>query len=111
MTTISSSLPSIRHQTASPFSHSHLAGKIQPTTAGSHLQDLSIKISLAVLATGFNLLGLLTLLHRGQEDSTGGPVLEGSYYCVVGSLTSIFAGAIFMIAGWIYWSRSSTDPG
>jgi hypothetical protein len=110
MTSISSSLPSIRHQTASPFSHSHLAGKIRPTTTGSHLQDLSIKISLAVLATGFNLLGLLALLHRGQEDSTGGPVLEGSY-CVIGSLTSIFAGAIFMIAGWIYWSRSSSDPG
>jgi hypothetical protein len=110
MTTISSSLPSIRHQTASPLSHSHLLGKTRPTPTGSDLQNLSTRISLAVLATGFNLLGLLALLHRGQEDSTGGPVLEGSY-CLIGSLTSIFAGAIFMIAGCIYWNRSSSDIG
>jgi len=35
----------------------------------------------------------------------GGTGLENNY-CVIGSIISIFAGAIFLIAGWAYWSRS-----
>jgi hypothetical protein len=110
MTTISRSLPSIRSQAGTPFSRPHLIEKSRPATSGGGLRNLSTRISLAVLATGFNLLGLLALLHRSPEDSTGGPGLETGY-CVIGSLTSILAGAVFMLAGWIYWSRpSDSDP-
>jgi hypothetical protein len=32
-------------------------------------------------------------------------VLENNF-CVIGSIISIFAGAIFLVSAWVYWSRS-----
>ena len=67
MTTISSSLPSIRLLTgfaalAFPFSMENSAHEQLKS-----LQNLSTRISLAVLAMGFNLLGLLALLTGDRK--------------------------------------------
>src|SRR3982074_3254391 len=62
-------------------------------------------ISLAVLAIGFTLLGLLALINRPQVDLAGVTVLENNC-CVIGSIISISAGAIFLIAGRVYWDQS-----
>jgi hypothetical protein len=35
----------------------------------------------------------------------GAAVLENKG-CIIGSIVSIFAGAIFLVAAWVYWSRS-----
>jgi hypothetical protein len=74
-------------------------------TNSSGMKYLSAGISLAVLAIGFTLLGLLALFNRRQGDLAGATVLENNF-CVIGSIISIFAGAIFLAVAWVYWSRS-----
>jgi hypothetical protein len=70
------------------------------------IKSLSALISLAVLAIGFTLLGLLALANQRNETVADATVLE-SNCCVIGSIVSIIAGAIFLLAGWIYWNRSA----
>jgi hypothetical protein len=74
------------------------------------IKSLSAVTSLAVLAGGFILLGLLALTSRGHQDVSGDTLLE-SNCCIVGSIISIVAGAIFLVAGWIYWNRSPALAG
>jgi H+/Cl- antiporter ClcA len=74
------------------------------------LKSLSAVISLAVLAVGFILLGLLALTNHRHQDVSGDTLLESN--CgVVGNIISIVAGAIFLLAGWIYWNRSPALAG
>jgi hypothetical protein len=63
-------------------------------------------ISLVILAIGFVLLGLLALINRPERDLAADTLLENNG-SVIGSIVSIFAGAIFLVAAWIYWSRLS----
>ena len=65
---------------------------------------LSAQISLAVLAVGFTLLGLLSLTNRRHEDLVGATVLENTC-CVTGAVVSIVAGTIFLLAGWLAMSK------
>jgi hypothetical protein len=67
-------------------------------------QYLSARISLAVLAVGFTLLGLLSLTNRRHEDLVGATILENTC-CVTGGVISIVAGAIFLLAGWLAMSK------
>lgn len=70
----------------------------------SNRRNLSAGISLAVLAVGFALLGLLSLANRRHEDLVRATVLENAC-CVTGDVISIVAGTIFLLVGWVYWSR------
>lgn len=74
-------------------------------TTHSDLKHLLAGISLLILAIGFSLLGLLVLINRPQRDLASGTLLENNG-CLIGSIVSIFAGAIFLVAAWVYWSRS-----
>jgi hypothetical protein len=61
-------------------------------------------MSLAVLAVGFTLLGLLSLTSRRDEDLVRATVLENAC-CVTGDVISIVAGTIFLLAACLYWSK------
>ena len=74
------------------------------------IKSFSTVTSPAVLAVGFILLGSLALTNQGHQDVSGDTLLE-SNCCVVGSIISIVAGAIFLVAGWIYWNRSPALAG
>jgi len=67
-------------------------------------QYLSAGISLAVLAVGFTLLGLLSLISRSHEDLMRATFLENTC-CVTGDVISIVAGTIFLLAGWLAMSK------
>jgi hypothetical protein len=72
------------------------------------IQYLLARLSLAVLAAGFTLLGLLVLTKGPHEASAGAPVLEDNCR-FIGSIVSILTGVIFLIAGWVSWSRTTTS--
>jgi hypothetical protein len=72
----------------------------------SSFKHHSTGISLVILAIGFVSLGLLELINRPQRDFAAGTLLENNG-SVIGSIVSIFAGAIFLVAALIYWSRPS----
>jgi len=72
------------------------------------IQYLLTRLSLAVLAAGFTLLGLLVLAKGPHEALAGAPVLEDNG-CLIGSIVSILTGAIFLIAGWVSSSQSLTS--
>jgi hypothetical protein len=73
-------------------------------TSLRNLRHISAGISLALLALGFFLLGLLSLINRPQGGLTIASALENNF-CVVGSVVSILAGVVFLVATCIYWSR------
>jgi riboflavin transporter FmnP len=70
------------------------------------LKQHSAGISLVILAIGFVLLGLLAFINRPERDLAASTLLENNG-SVIGSIVSIFAGVIFLVAAWLYWSRSS----
>ncbi len=105
MTTFSSSVRSICRHGSSPFIHSPVARRLRQMTNPSGLEYWSTGLSLSALAIGFTLLGLLAFLNRRHIDLTGAPVAENDC-CVIGSFISVLAGAVFLIAGWAYWTRS-----
>jgi hypothetical protein len=74
-----------------------------------NLKRLSDGVSLLMLALGSTLLGILSFLNRTQGESAIGSELEDNC-CVAGSSASVLAGAIFLVAAWIYWSRWSAAP-
>jgi hypothetical protein len=70
----------------------------------SNTQYLSAGISLAVLAVGFTLLGLLSLTNRQPEDLVRTTILEKT--CgVTGDVISIVFGTIFLLAGILALSK------
>jgi hypothetical protein len=75
----------------------------------SSLKRISAGISLGLLALGFLSLGILSFLHRAQGESAIPSDLEENC-CFAGSAVSVFAGAIFFVAAWIYWSRWPLEP-
>jgi hypothetical protein len=106
MDPFASSKRSIIHRLSSPFIHSRPFGRLRQMANPSGLEYLSTGISLSILAIGFILLGLLALINRRQSDLAGASIAENEW-CVIGSIVSIFAGAIFLATGWIYWRRRS----
>jgi hypothetical protein len=69
-----------------------------------NLKQTSTGLSLLTLAFGFSLLGVLTFLHRWQEELVIASAVEKSY-CLAGSAVSVLAGMIFFAAACIYWRR------
>jgi hypothetical protein len=75
-----------------------------------YFKDFSAGISLAILATGFILLGILTLANRRPENLPGPTAFEKDF-CLTGSIISILAGGLFLLAGCLYWTRSAAIRG
>ncbi len=68
------------------------------------LKHLYARISLLILASGFSLLGALSLISRAQKSWAFGSDIE-SDCCYLGSGISIFAGLIFLATACVYWRR------
>jgi hypothetical protein len=67
-----------------------------------NLKRISAALSLVMLALGFFLLGILSLINGPQGELAMAPALEKG--CVVaGSAVSVLAGAIFLFAACMYW--------
>ena len=62
-----------------------------------------------MLALGFLLLGILSFMNRLQGEFAVGSALEKNC-CFAGSAASVLAGAIFLVAACIYWSRLPAEP-
>jgi hypothetical protein len=72
-----------------------------------NLKRIATGVSLMMLALGFSLLGILSFVNRLQGDV--GSALERC--CgVAGSAASVLAGAIFLVAAGMYWSRGPAGP-
>jgi hypothetical protein len=67
-------------------------------------KNISARISLAILALGFSLLEILSFINRPEGDSAIATALANNC-CVVGSLVSMLAGSVFLIAACISWGR------
>jgi hypothetical protein len=74
-----------------------------------NLKRISAGISLVMLALGFSVLGILSFLHRARGELAIASDLEENCR-VAGSAVSVLAGAIFLVAACIYWSRWPTEP-
>jgi hypothetical protein len=72
-----------------------------------HLQKISTGISLVVLAVGFSLIGLTSVLH--PLCSGDAPDFNGTS-CALGGTAGLVAGTIFLVAALLYWRRSSELP-
>jgi len=68
------------------------------------LKQLYARVSLLILASGFSLLGALSLMSRAQKSWAFGSDIE-SDCCYLGSGVSIFAGLIFLATACVYWRR------
>jgi hypothetical protein len=68
------------------------------------LKHLYARVSLVILASGFTLLGALSLISRAQKSWSFGSDIEGGC-CCLGSGVSIFAGLIFLATACVYWRR------
>ena len=68
------------------------------------LKRIAAGVSLIMLALGFSLLGTLSFVNRLQGELAVGSALEKNC-CIAGSAVSVLAGAIFLVAACLYWSR------
>ena len=65
------------------------------------LQEISAGISLIVLATGFVLMGIMSILHQPANALQIGPTAS----TIMGGSAGIGTGSIFSFAALIYWRR------
>jgi len=72
-----------------------------------HLQKISAGISLLVLAVGFSLIGLTSVLH--PLCSGDAPDFNGTS-CALGGTAGLAAGTIFFVAAFLYWRRRYELP-
>jgi hypothetical protein len=68
------------------------------------LKQLYARVSLLILASGFSLLGALSLISHAQKSWAIGSDIE-SDCCCLGSGISIFAGLIFLATACVCWRR------
>ena len=73
------------------------------------LKRIAAGVSLIMLALGFLLLGILSFMNRLRGELAVGSALEKNC-CIAGSVVSVLAGAIFLVAACIYWSRLPAEP-
>ena len=72
------------------------------------LKRIAAGVSLIMLALGFLLLGILSFMNRLQGELAGSALEKNC--CIAGSAVSVLAGAIFLVAACIYWSRWPGEP-
>lgn len=66
------------------------------------LESIAIRISLMSQAIGFSGIGIMILVDRPQADLNGFP--GGSSLAVVGGVSAVLVGAIFLVAAFLHWS-------
>jgi hypothetical protein len=69
------------------------------------LSRTSARISVMILALGFSLLGLLSLISKRQVCAGGGVSFEDAW-SIIGGATSFLLGWVFLIAGALRWGHS-----
>ena len=67
-------------------------------------QRISADISLVILATGFSLMGLTSIIHRPLSGDAMGVSSTG---CVMGGCASMATGGIFTVAALLHRRRPS----
>ena len=68
------------------------------------LKHIYAQVSLLILASGFSLLGALSLISRAQKSWAVDSDIERDC-CCLGSGISIFAGLIFLATACVYWRK------
>ena len=69
-----------------------------------HLCKTTTIVGVAILALGFYLLALLSLISERKACEASGHSFEAAY-SILGSTASILIGGIFLVAGSMYWNR------
>jgi hypothetical protein len=67
-------------------------------------QKTSAGVSLMILATGFSLMGLMSIIHQPLSGEGVGP---NSAVAALGGCAGMVAGGIFSIAAFLYWRQPS----
>ena len=69
-----------------------------------HVQKISAVVSLVILALGFSLIGLMSLIHptRSGESFTSSAIS-----CVIGGSASMATAGVFLFAALVCWRRST----
>jgi hypothetical protein len=71
----------------------------------NHLRRAAPRISIVILALGFSVLGVLSLMNKHQVWAASGLTLEDAS-SIIGGTASFMLGGIFLIAGSLPWDRS-----
>ena len=69
------------------------------------IQRISAGISLLILAIGFTLMGLMSILHRPLSGD--GLEVSSKTGCSVGGCASMATGSIFSFAALLFWRQPS----
>jgi hypothetical protein len=69
-----------------------------------HFQQISAGISLCILALGFLLIGLVSLVH---PSLCGDSLVSSAMSCSLGGWASVAVASVFLCAALLYWRRSS----
>jgi len=72
--------------------------------ASQQTRKISARLSLMILATGFTLMGLVSILHH---PVLGDALEVSSIGCAVGGCASMAIGSIFSFAALVYWRQPS----
>jgi hypothetical protein len=75
-------------------------GEYSSTELSGPVQRISAGISLVVLALGFSLIGLLSLVHG---PLTGDALAFSANSCVIGGWAGLGAGSVFFGIAFVYW--------
>lgn len=65
-------------------------------------QKLSAGISLVILALGFLLIGLISLIHTTPSGDLS------AMSCLIGAWASMTVAGVFLFASFVYWQRNSS---
>jgi len=68
--------------------------------ASRSVQKISAGISLVILALGFSVIGLLSLIQGPLADDS---LAFSATSCVIGGWAGLAAGSIFLGAAFVYW--------
>ena len=71
----------------------------------NYLRRVAPRISIVILALGFSVLGVLSLMHKHQVCAASGLTFEDAS-SIIGGTASFMLGGVFLIAGTLRWDRS-----
>jgi len=63
-------------------------------------QRISAGVSLVLLALGFSVIGIMSLVHPMLSDD---PTASSATGCVIGGWASIGTATVFLFAAFVYW--------
>jgi hypothetical protein len=68
------------------------------------IQKLSAGVSLVILALGFLLIGLMSLI---RATPAGESIALSAMSCIIGAWASMAVAGVFLFAAFAYWQRNS----